>query len=101
MFSPDNLKKLHNLKEAGATNTAFWEFNQAAFDDDGVIPKKYKELIALAVGLTTQCGYCLEVHGQAAREAGASDQELAEVAYIAAAIRAGGAVTHATHLFDE
>jgi alkylhydroperoxidase/carboxymuconolactone decarboxylase family protein YurZ len=29
---------------------------------EGGIPKKYKELIAPAVALTTQCPYCLEVH---------------------------------------
>ena len=34
-------------------------------------------------------------------EVGASDAQLAEAAMIAAAIRAGGAVTHSTHLFGE
>jgi alkylhydroperoxidase/carboxymuconolactone decarboxylase family protein YurZ len=28
----------------------------------GSIPKKYKELMAIAVALTTQCPYCIEVH---------------------------------------
>ncbi|HEX5531995.1 MAG TPA: carboxymuconolactone decarboxylase family protein [Methylomirabilota bacterium] len=27
--------------------------------DDGKIPRKYRELIALAVACTTQCPYCL------------------------------------------
>jgi AhpD family alkylhydroperoxidase len=65
---------------------------------DGVVPKKYKELIALAVALTTQCPYCLEIHRKAAEAAGCSQQEIAETAMVAAALRAGGAVTHATHL---
>ena len=66
---------------------------------DGAIPKKYKELIAIAVALTTQCPYCIEVHRTAALAAGASEQELAETAFVAAALRAGAALTHSTHLF--
>jgi len=32
--------------------------------------------------------------------AGATDQELAEVVHVAAALRAGGAITHGTHLLE-
>jgi AhpD family alkylhydroperoxidase len=58
-----------------------------------------KQLIAVAVALTTQCPYCIELHTKAARDAGANDAQLAEATLVAAAIRAGGAVTHASHLF--
>ncbi|HEU4477034.1 MAG TPA: carboxymuconolactone decarboxylase family protein [Pyrinomonadaceae bacterium] len=71
---------------------------------DGVLPQKYRELIAIAVALTTQCPYCIEVHAKAAKAAGAVRQELVETAFVAAALRAGGAVTHgamALKLFDE
>jgi len=49
--------------------------------------------------VTTQCPYCIAIHTKAARQAGATDAQLAEAALVAAAIRAGGAVTHATHMF--
>ena len=55
----------------------------------------------MAVALTTQCPYCIELHTQSARKEGATDEMLAEAAVIAAAMRAGGAITHATHLFKE
>jgi AhpD family alkylhydroperoxidase len=58
-----------------------------------------KQLIAVAVALTTQCPYCIELHRKAARDAGATDAQLTEAALVAAAIRAGGAVTHSSHLF--
>ncbi|AFK63166.1 hypothetical protein TKWG_15955 [Advenella kashmirensis WT001] len=58
-----------------------------------------KQIIALAVAVTTQCPYCIAIHTKQAREAGATDAQLAEAALVAAAIRAGGAVTHATHMF--
>jgi AhpD family alkylhydroperoxidase len=79
--------------------SAFWAFEKAALAD-GVIPKKYKELIALAVALTTQCPYCLEVHKKSAVSAGATRGELVEMSIVAAALRAGAAITHASHLLD-
>jgi AhpD family alkylhydroperoxidase len=63
----------------------------------GAIPVKYKELMALAVAFTTQCPYCIEIHSNKARQAGVTDQEISEAVFVAAALRAGGAVTHGTH----
>jgi len=62
--------------------------------EEGVIPRKYRELIALAVAFTTQCPYCIEVHAKGAKTAGASREEITESSMIAAALRAGGAATH-------
>jgi AhpD family alkylhydroperoxidase len=94
----NNLKKLPRFSDLSpeAAN-AFWAYDKAALAE-GAIPKKYKELMAIAVGLTTQCAYCIEVHRQRALEAGATEQELAETVHVASAIRAGGAITHGTHL---
>jgi AhpD family alkylhydroperoxidase len=98
MYDIKNLKKLPTLKKLAPQAMAGFEaFDQAALAD-GVIPKKYKELMALSVALTTQCPYCLEVHRAAAVAAGASEAELAETVFVAAALRAGAAVTHGTHL---
>lgn len=72
--------------------------------EGGAIPKKYRELIAIAVACTTQCPYCLEVHAKAAKDAGASRAEVVESALLAAALRAGGAATHgamALKFFDQ
>ena len=68
----------------------FMAFNMAAEREDGAIPRKYRELIAVAVACTTQCPYCIEVHTKAAKAAGATREELVETAMIAAALRAGG-----------
>jgi AhpD family alkylhydroperoxidase len=97
MYDMKNLAKLKTI-EANAPEAmkAFWAFDKAAMAA-GAIPVKYKELIALAVALTTQCPYCLEIHSNKAREAGASEQEMAEVVAVAAALRAGAAITHGTH----
>ena len=73
---------------------AFLAFNAAVERADGAIPPKYRELIAVAVALTTQCAYCLDVHTRRALSAGATRDELAEATFIAAALRAGAAIGH-------
>ncbi len=98
MYDMKNLAKLKTLDtDAPEGMKAFWAFDKAAMAD-GAIPTKYKELMAVAVALTTQCPYCIEIHSGKARAAGASEQELAEVVLVAAALRAGAAVTHGTHV---
>lgn len=98
-----DMKKLANLEKMNTTAEpgmkAFWAFNDAAFAD-GELNRLTKELIALGVAMTTQCPYCIELHTKAAREAGATDAQLSEAVLVAAAIRAGGAITHATHMFS-
>ena len=101
MYDMKNLKKLKSL-DAGAPEAmkAFWAFDKAAMAA-GAIPAKYKELMAVAVALTTQCPYCIQIHSDKAREAGASEQEISEVVTVAAALRAGSAITHGTHALKE
>lgn len=101
MYSMDHLKKLPKLgKITEKSMEGFRAYDDAALAD-GAIPKKYKELMAIAVALTTQCPYCIEVHKQAAKKAGATEEELAETVHVAAALRAGAAVTHGLHLLEE
>ena len=97
MYDKKNLAKLKTMDAlAPEVMKAFWAFDKAAVAD-GAIPVKYKELIAVAVALTTQCPYCIDIHSNNARKAGASETEIAEAAMVAASLRAGAAVTHATH----
>ncbi|MGA2719126.1 MAG: carboxymuconolactone decarboxylase family protein [Candidatus Acidiferrales bacterium] len=97
MYDMKNLAKMKTI-EANASEAmkAFVAFDKAAMAA-GAIPVKYKELMALAVAFTTQCPYCIEIHANKARQAGVTDQEISEAVFVAAALRAGGAVTHGTH----
>jgi AhpD family alkylhydroperoxidase len=99
MYDMRNLTKLKTIGDlAPEAMKSFWTFDKAALGA-GAIPAKYKELMAVAVALTTQCPYCIEVHAKKAKEAGASENELAETVMVAAALRAGAALTHGTHCF--
>jgi AhpD family alkylhydroperoxidase len=101
MYNKNNLAKLKKMDSlAPEVMKAFWAFDNAAVAE-GAIPVKYKELIAVAVACTTQCPYCIDIHAGNARKAGASDAELVEAAMVAAALRAGGAMTHATHALSD
>jgi AhpD family alkylhydroperoxidase len=101
MYDMKNLNRMPKLdKNAPAAMKAFWAFEKEVFAS-GAIDVQQKQLIAVAVALTTQCPYCIELHVKAAREAGATDQALAEVAAVAACMRAGAAITHATHVFGD
>ena len=96
MYDLKNLAKLKTL-DANAPEgmKAVWAFDKAAMAA-GAIPVKYTELMALAVAFTTQCPYCIDIHAKKARAAEATEQEIAEVVVIAAALRAGAALTHGT-----
>ncbi len=96
------LPELRKLDQAGFDG--FVALDKTVGRTDGTIPQKYRELIALGVALTTQCPYCLDVHTANAKKAGATREELAETVHIAAALRAGAALTHgllALKLYDK
>jgi AhpD family alkylhydroperoxidase len=92
---PADLRLLKEMGKLAPTEFNAWlALDQIVGRDDGAIPRKYRELIALAVAFTTQCPYCIEVHTKAAKKAGATRQEVTESTFLAAALRAGAAATH-------
>jgi len=103
--SPEDLSHAAALARLAPREAqAFLQLKASAERHDGQIPDKYRELISLAVALTTQCAYCIDVHTRNAVAAGVSQQELAEAVFITAALRAGAAVCHglmALRLHDE
>ncbi len=72
---------------------AFAEFSARVFQD-GALPAKTKQLIAVAVAHVTQCPYCIRSHTKAALGQGATEQELMEAIWVAAEMRAGAAYAH-------
>src|SRR6187200_1281653 len=74
---------------------AFQTFSQKVFAD-GALSAKTKQLIAVAVAHVTQCPYCIKDHAKTARRYGARPEEIKEAIWVAAEMRAGGAVAHAT-----
>src|ERR1044071_9193934 len=101
---PDDLKKLREWRTLAPEEfKGFVALDAIIGREGGAIPRKYRELMAIAISCTTQCPYCLDVHTRNAKKAGATREEVAEAAMLAAALRAGAAATHGTlalKLFD-
>jgi len=78
---------------------AWRTFSRQVFTD-GALPAKTKDLIAVAVAHVTQCPYCIRAHTKSARAKGATDKEIMEAIWVAAEMRAGGAIAHSALAID-
>ena len=79
---------------------AFRSFSRQVFTD-GALPSKTKELIAVAVAHVTQCPYCIRSHTKSAQAKGADrNVEIMEAIWVAAEMRAGGAIAHSALAID-
>ena len=78
---------------------AFRELN-AAQGATGTLDTKTRELIAMAVAVTTRCDGCIASHATAARKAGATETELSEALGVAIALNAGAAYIYSLRALD-
>jgi AhpD family alkylhydroperoxidase len=95
------LPELANL--APDTFKGFAEFDKLALSD-GLIPKKTKELMAVAVAHVTGCPYCIDSHVSSSKRLKVSKEEMAEAIMVATALKAGSALAHglnALQAYDE
>lgn len=92
-----------NLREmrGGAPEVmkAFGGIAQAALKT-GALETKTKELIALAIGVSSRCDDCIAFHTKAAVEQGATKEEILETLGMAIYMGAGPAVMYAAHAVD-
>ena len=66
----------------------------------GHLDEKTRQLISLAVAVTTRCDGCISVHSQKAVEAGATKEEIAEALGVAIAMNAGAALVYSARALD-
>lgn len=74
---------------------SFGAFNTKAFEE-GALPQKVKELIAVAAAHITRCPYCIAGHTKRAKQLGATEEEIAEAIFVAVAMSAGASIAHST-----
>ena len=84
---------------APESEAAFRQSSEAVFRY-GALPRKTKQLIAVAVAHVTQCPYCINGHTKAATRDRATPAEIMEAIWVAAEMRAGGAFAHAALALD-
>lgn len=64
------------------------------------LDEKTRQLISLAVAVTTRCDGCIAFHTQAAVKAGAKPAEVAEALGVAVAMNAGAALVYSARALD-
>jgi len=66
----------------------------------GALDKKFKELIALAIGVVAGCDGCIASHAQGAVRAGASKEEAAEAIGVSILMHGGPATIYGARAYD-
>lgn len=79
------------LAKANPKMVAGFQALNAGQNGNEVLDRKTRELIALAVAVTTRCESCIATHAKAAREAGVTEAELADALGTAITLNAGAA----------
>lgn len=95
------LKRSSNL--LGDTNPKMLEAYRsvaAAQGSNGALDARTRELIAIAVAVTTRCDGCISSHVAAAIQAGATEAEISDACGTAIALNAGAAYVYSLHVMD-
>ena len=77
---------------------AYLALEQAAAAEE--LDEKTRELIAIAVAVTTRCENCISVHAEKALKAGATEGEIAGALATAISLNAGAAYTYALRALE-
>jgi AhpD family alkylhydroperoxidase len=85
-LTPDSVRGYQTLSAANAK--------------DSKLGAKVRELISLAVAVTTHCDGCITIHTDNALKAGATREEIAEALGVAMAMNAGAALIYSLRTLD-
>lgn len=100
----EQLKNLRSsagaLAKASPKLVAGYQGLNAAQNGAGALDAKTRELIALAVAVTTRCDGCISSHANAARAAGVTEAELADALGTAIALNAGAAYVYSVRAME-
>ncbi|BBY54580.1 hypothetical protein MKOR_18310 [Mycolicibacillus koreensis] len=77
----------------------FGELSKAAFKS-GALDAKYKELMAVAIGVVHGCDGCIASHSRAAVKAGATREEAAEAIGVSILMMGGPATIYGARAYD-
>jgi AhpD family alkylhydroperoxidase len=93
------LKRSYN--RLGSTNPKMLEaYRGVAGASNGALDAKTRELIAMAVAVTTRCDGCISSHVAAAAKAGATEAELSDALGVAIALNAGAAYVYSLRAME-
>ena len=89
-----------SLAAASPGTVAGYHKLHTAADQQNLLGEKVRELICIAVAITTRCDSCIANHVEKAVALGASRAEIVEAAGVAVAMNAGAALTYASRALN-
>jgi len=99
-YAPKLMTAIGELGAVSPETLAGFEALDGAAAKSSALDAKTRELIALAVAVTTRCDSCITVHSAAAAKAGATREEVAATLSVAIALNAGAALVYSARAFD-
>lgn len=75
-------------------------YRMVATGTNGALDAKTRELIAMAVAVTTRCDGCISSHASAAAKAGATEAEMSDALGVAIAMNAGAAYVYSLRAME-
>lgn len=97
-YKPEDLKKFGNIGEFDKPLADLFFTWYGEVFKEGALTAREKALIALAVAHTVQCPYCIDAYTHDTLEKGCTEEQLMEAVHVAAAIRGGSSLVHATQM---
>jgi AhpD family alkylhydroperoxidase len=94
------MNRIGDVAAASPDTVKGYQVLSAASNKTNLLDDKTRELIALAVAVTTRCDGCIAVHSKQALESGASKGEIAEALGVAVALNAGAALVYSARVMD-
>jgi len=92
--------RIGDLMKVSPDTVRGYQTLSAANSKTGKLGEKTRQLISLAVAVTTRCDCCIVVHTDAALKAGATKEEISEALGVAVAMNAGAALVYSSRVLD-
>jgi len=92
--------RIGDLMKVSPDTVRGYQTLSAANSKTGKLGEKTRQLISLAVAVTTRCDGCIVVHTDAALKAGATKEEISEALGVAVAMNAGAALVYSSRVLD-
>ena len=108
LIAQDKVKILDELfefmekfgKKCPDVAASFYALHDTVVNKKGVLSTKEKELIALGIGISKQCEYCIYFHTARAMKNGATEEEILEAASVAIYMGGGPTFSYVKYVID-
>lgn len=99
-FRNDLMGKIGALNKLAPDSVGAYMQASGAGAKSGHLDEKTRQLISIAVAVTTRCDGCISVHAREAVAAGATQQEIAEALGVAMSMNMGAALVYSSRALE-